>query len=216
MEPTAEQIATEAAALRPPDQLSAAELAAYLDGRLQGKDLERVETFLAENPESRAELVATARLLATAPEARAPEVRAPVSRRWVNLSLIGAAAAALALVILPLRNHPSATKHVSTERLATSDDGSGLKALSPDDSAVVVPASVRFTWAGVAGDSYQLTVTDAEGRIVWQTRTSDTAAILPATVTLSGPASFYWNVDALAADGTSITTGVRQFRVAAK
>lgn len=203
--------ASEASALTQPDSLSASDLAAYLDGRLEGKDLERVEIFLAEHPEARAELVAAARILATAPESRAPS-----TRRWVNWSFIAAAAAAIALVVLPLRDRPPQPTRVSTERRANVADGALLKTVSPEDGAMVQHAGVSFKWAGIPGNSYQLTVTDAEGRVMWKTTTSDTTAGLPASIGLSGPATYFWNVDALAADGSSITTGVHEFKVEAK
>jgi hypothetical protein len=59
-------------------------------------------------------------------------------------------------------------------------------------------------------------LTDAQGRTVWQSSTSDTVLILPEAIPLNGPASYYWNVDALAPDGSSTTTGIREIRVRAK
>lgn len=190
--------------------LSAEDVAAYIDGRLSGADLERVEAFLAANPDARAELVEASRLVATVPQ------RKPQSRRtWVVGSAVVAAAAAI-LIVLPLVSRRSQSLPVETERRSTADETARLRAVAPADAAPVSVDDARFVWNSVAGAQYKFTLTDANGAVVWETSTTDTVAVLPKDKRLSASNSYYWNVDALAEDGSSVTTGVRELRAVAK
>ncbi len=214
MEQSAEAVQTEVTTVSADGPLPPEDVAAYLDGRLSDEARERVESVLAGSAEARAELVEASRLIATIP-VRQTQPKRP----WVLVSAV-AAAAVLALVMGPSLSQKPATQQIATERRAPVSPGSGIRTLSPEDGALIgwsgARADVRFTWAAVPGATYQLTVTDAEGRTVWQADTTDTTLVLPQTVELSGPASYYWNVDALAPDGSSATTGVREFRVPKK
>lgn len=189
--------------------LSAADIAAYIDGRLSGADLERVEAFLAANPDARAELVEASRLVATVPQKK------PQSRRaWLVGSTLAAAAALL--VVVPLVNRQSQSLPVQTERRSTTDETGRLRAITPAEGAPVSMSDARFIWNSVPGAQYRFTLTDANGSVVWETSTADTVALLPKDKTLSASNSYYWNVDALAEDGSSVTTGVRELRAVVK
>jgi len=190
--------------------LSPEELAAYLDGRLSGKELERVEVMLASSAEARAELMDVSRLVATIPERRKP-----VGRRWMFVSAL-AAAAVLAIVLVPSLTRTPSPPRVATERRVIDDEGSRIRVISPPEGPSVSAGDVRFVWDGVAGASYQFTLTDVDGRVVWQSSTDDTTLVLPGSVKLGAQRSYYWNVDALAANGSSVTTGVRELKVSAK
>lgn len=207
MEQRAEATRGEVTAVIPDGPLPPEDVAAYLDGRLSGEELERVESVLAGSAEARAELVEASRLVATIPERQAQP-----KRQWVLVSAV-AAAAVLALVMIPSLSQKPAIQQVATERRAAVDGGARIRTVAPEDGEVVGSAGVRFTWDAVPAATYQLTVTDAQGRTVWQAATTDTTLVLPGIAKLSGPASYYWNVDALASDGSSMTTGVREFKV---
>jgi hypothetical protein len=190
--------------------LSAEDVAAYIDGRLSGEDLERVETFLAANPAARAELVEASRLVATVPQGKPQSKRA-----WVVGSTLVAAAAAL-LIVVPLVNRQSQSPPVQTERRSATDETARLRAIAPADGAPLSVSDARFIWNSVPGAQYRFTLTDANGSVVWETSTTDTVALLPKEKTLNASNSYYWNVDALAEDGSSVTTGVRELKVVVK
>jgi len=190
--------------------LSAEELAAYLDGRLSGKELERVEAMLASSPDARAELVEVSRLVATIPERRTL-----ANRRWILISAL-AAAAVVAIVMVPSLTRSPAAPQVATERRVIENDGSRIRVISPAEASPVSSRDLKFVWDGVPGSAYQFTLTDADGRVLWQRSTEDTTLVLPDSVKLAAERSYYWNVDALAANGSSVTTGVRELTVSAK
>jgi hypothetical protein len=105
---------------------------------------------------------------------------------------------------------------VETERRAVADDDVRLRTIAPGDGASVNESTPMFVWYSLPGATYQLTVTNADGGTVWQTSTGDTALSLPATARIAGGATYYWSVDALKDDGSSATSGVREFKLTAK
>jgi hypothetical protein len=68
--------------------------------------------------------------------------------------------------------------------------------------------------AAATGASYQLTLTDAEGSVVWTLATTDTMAMLPDTVTLAHASLYHWYVDGLLEDGRRASSGVHSFTTA--
>jgi hypothetical protein len=72
---------------------------------------------------------------------------------------------------------------------------------------------VRFVW-GSPGDatSYRVVLTSDAGEQLWTTSTADTTVSLPPSVRLAGE-HYYWSVDALTADGRTLFTGLREFRI---
>ena len=189
--------------------LSPEDLAAYLDGRLNGQELERVESVLADSPSAREELVDVSRMISTIPE-RKPVLR----RRWMLPSL--AAAAAVVLVTVPSLSRKPVERKVESDRRAVPDDDIRLRTLAPSDGATLNEDLPMFLWSALPGATYRLTVTTAEGETVWQTSTGDTAVSLPASTRISRGASYYWSVDALREDGSSATSGVLEFKLTAK
>ena len=59
-----------AAAVMDREPLTAGEIAAFLDGRLEGPELSRVQAVLAADPAARQELIKASRILASAPSSR--------------------------------------------------------------------------------------------------------------------------------------------------
>jgi len=91
----------------------------------------------------------------------------------------------------------------------------GLRALAPVDRDTVEGSGLAFAWSSQPGRSlYRLTLTDASGRALWLRDTPDTTLALPVDVSLSGGVTYFWYVDALDADGRSVTTGTRRFTIA--
>lgn len=198
------------------EHLSAADAAAYLDGRLDAADRARAESHLAACSDCRQELVELRTLLANAdPSADtgaasrvAPAVGHRGRRRSVALGVAAAAAVVLVAVATTSRR-PSAT----AER-ALSDAGEArLATHAPSDG--VAPGRVVFVWAPAGpASSYRLTLTDSGGAPVWSTGTTDTVVALPQDTRLVPGRRYHWYVDALVGDGQTITSGVRSFSTA--
>lgn len=190
----------------PEENISPEEMAAYIDGRLSAEERATVEERLARSPELRAELVAATRLVSTHEESRA---RRPFI--WRSATLLVTAAAAVALIAVLPRYRGFHQAPVPTERRADAEDGGRVRLLTPADAAVVPIASARFSWHPEGDASYRITIADASGATVWTTLTSDTTVTLPSAMSLRPGNHYYWYVDALRADGSSVTSGSQSF-----
>jgi len=194
------------AVMTPEEDISAEEMAAYIDDRLSSDERASVEARLARNPERRAELVEATRIVSQADLAK--------SRRhfpWKWAGVLAAAAAAVILVVLPNRHSDSLQPPSPAERRAAGEDGGRVNLLGPGDAAVVPIASARFAWQSEGDASYRITIADATGATIWTTLTSDTTVVLPASIVLRPGQHYYWYVDAMRIDGSSITSGPRSF-----
>jgi hypothetical protein len=187
------------------DSLRPHEIAAFLEGRLEGEELTRVELYLADHPSARQELIKASRIIQTAPQ---KEVKR--SRRLYPL--IGlAAAAAIAVVFI----RPAAVNQlkapVATERRGVADEADQVVLVSPLDAGEIKDRAQPLTWHAVDGATYAIVITDASGNKVVQTTTSDTSLVLPEGVKADG--TYYWRVDANSPDGSSSTSGYHEFRL---
>src|SRR5438105_3001947 len=110
---------TQSAAMTPEEDISAEEMAAYIDDRLASEERASVERRLAQNPDLRAELVAATRIVSAPDSAK--------SRRFIPWKAAGVFAAAVAamvlVVVLPNRNRDSRPSPVPAERRAEAEDG---------------------------------------------------------------------------------------------
>jgi len=194
-----------------PQHLSDWEAAAYVDGRLSAAARARAESHIENCPACRAEIIDVAHVLDSSAR---PAVRRP--RRRLLVSGLGiAAAAALAVVLL----RPPAS--IDRNRQQQREISGGVETEGVPTIAVVRPASGdtvagtdrRFVWHAVGGDAtYQLTLGDDAGRILWRTTTGDTTLTLPADVTRVGE-TYFWHVDALLPTGVTATTRAHSFIV---
>ena len=96
------------------------------------------------------------------------------------------------------------------------DSATGASPIAPGDTLPVDGSTPMFVWNAIAGATYHITLTNAEGGTVWQASTSDTAIALPTNARVLSGATYYWTVDALRDDGSSATSGVREFKAMAK
>lgn len=185
------------------DPLSPEQVAAFLDGKLEGAELEQVESQLAANPAARQELIKSARIIATTPSHGV--------KKWPRFyPLIGlAAAAAIAIVVIRPDKTSISTTPVSTERRSIADEPDRILLVSPANSQRVTKRDEPFTWRAVPGATYRVVISDASGNTAFQTDTNDTTLIIPPSVRDDG--IYYWRVDALAPDGTSLTSGIHDF-----
>ncbi len=189
------------------DHLSGAELAAYLDGKLEEGEKRRVQSHLADCDSCREEVVELTALF-----------HADTRRRRWTVGVPAAAVAAIAAVLLlsPLvqdgRDGPGERMRGSewaSEREAVLE----VEALAPAPGVMVTPDSIRFSWEGLEPDAtYRLTLTDEGGDPLWVHETSGTTVLLPQDVGLQPGGTYLWFVDALLADGRTATSGVLSFR----
>lgn len=192
------------------ESLSSGEVAAYLDGRLAGEELARVEDHLANNPSARREIIKASRIISSVPR------RETKSRRWIPAAAGLAAVAALTLIgILPKSVGREATP-VSSERRGLADEADKIDLVSPSDGERVTSNGMSFTWRPIGGATYRLVVSDAAGHTLLQRNTTDTLVTAPELSLKTGTGPYYWSVDALAPDGSSVTSGVREFVVPAR
>lgn len=183
---------------------SAEDMAAYVDGRIVGPDRERVEAHAAACPECRREIAEVTAMLAR-------------TRRRKSWQILAPAAAAAVIALLVLGPHAVKTGPDSLPRFRGPDSGAGagpaeIHVASPPDEGVVGSDGLRFVWrSGAPGTSYQLTLTDVEGDVIWTVGTTDTVAALPDTMELKPASTYHWYVDALLEHGRFATSGVHSF-----
>jgi hypothetical protein len=173
------------------------ELAAYLDRGLSAVDRERAEGHLAVCAECREQVLKSQEIL--------EEVRRP--RRLFIVSGLVAAAVAFFLIARP-HAHPSLIGERALERGSISSQS--LFSYGP--TGEVRRASLRFVWGSApAAASYRLTVTRTNGVGVWSLSSADTVASPPDSVSFAKGERYFWVADALLRDGSSRSTGLKEF-----
>jgi hypothetical protein len=188
-------------------ELSAADIAAFLDGRLDGEERKRVEACLADNPAARQELIKSARILASLPAARAPKA----FRSWI-LPLGGLAAAAAFLLLIDPGDQ-TRTDRLSTERQPASGNADRIELVSPGPDAGVVSTAINFAWRRYDGASYRVVISDETGHVLHQQSTSDTTLTVSLEKIAAAPGKLYWAVDALSENGSTISSGLSEFEL---
>jgi hypothetical protein len=175
------------------------EVAAYLDRRLPTVDRDRIEDHLAGCRECREEVMEARRLLAQA-------------RRPRRLALAGgllAAAAALVLLVRPAMLDPDGRGDDERPRV----DGATPALVAYGPTGEVSLSGLRFVWGPVpAAATYRLTLSGADGVPLWTASTADTALALADSIRLGPGRTYFWMADALLTDGTTRSTGLREFR----
>jgi len=188
-------------------------LAAYLDRALPAAERNAADAHLAACRSCRDELVAMTPLVGGHPA---------VSLRWLKLAAPAAAlaAAAIAFTMLgPSRTTPgpatSPGDRMRESTLVGSVGGRALTVVAPGEADTVQRDAVRFAWRSAGSNAtYLLKLADESSSVRWTVDTADTTVTLPDSVQLDRGRSYHWWVDALTADGRSLSTGVRRFRTA--
>ncbi|MGH2625338.1 MAG: zf-HC2 domain-containing protein [Anaerolineales bacterium] len=181
--------------MRGPDSshLEPGEVAAYVDRRLVGAVLARVEAHLADCATCRVEVIEVARIRASVPGLRPWRVLVPAA----------AVAAVLLLVLTPegMDRHRELAVATTIAPVLIEPMGS----ISPP---------VTFHWSSVPkSDRYQLTVYDSAGSIVWKTQTTDTALTVADSVWPAAGQWYYWKVEARAEVGRWVASDLSSFTI---
>lgn len=177
------------------DEMALAEL---VDGAGDPERRAALMTHLAACVVCRGTVASLARFLAQ-PAARAEVAKvAGSTRRWSRLALPGigiAGVTAAAVVLFVVSGLWKVDQRLaSSQREVTLTVGVAPEAVAPVGR---VEAPNRFVWAGVPlADRYQLIVFDAQGTVVWEAQTRDTALALPASIGLRAASPYFWRVRA--------------------
>jgi len=172
------------------------EVAAYLDRRLPEDERSRLEGHLAGCRACREELIEL--------ELLRHRLRRP-GRLAVAAAMATAAAAAVVFVVWP------GIGARDKEAIRGTQIGNALVAYGPIGETSL--ESIRFVWgAAPHATTYRLTVSNSGGIILWSGSAADTAAVLPDSVILRRGDSYAWMADALLEDGTTRSTGLREFQ----
>lgn len=185
---------------------SASEVAAFIDGTLADGDRERVETYFADNPSSRRELIQASKIVSTLPAERGRDTR------WAQISGLVAAAAVAVILLRPGGLPPKPVSSPSGQR-GVLEETQSVTVVAPGAELTAGGARRAFVWRSIEGATYRLVVSDAAGKTILRQNTSDTTVSVPASFDVLGAGTYYWTVDASAPDGSSITSGVREFTI---
>jgi hypothetical protein len=170
------------------------EIAAYLDRSLTSVQRDRVEDHLAACQDCRQHLLETKELLERV-------------RRPRKLLVGGALAAAAVLVFVLVRPNPAAM-----DLAIMRHDGLDVPVVAYRPIGTASRAGLQFVWSAVRGaESYRLTVSGEDARTVWSSSGIDTLAALPDSVVLRLNERYHWVADALLSDGSTRSTGLREF-----
>ena len=188
------------------EHLAIHEIAAYLEHRLDDASRRAVEAHLVECVECRHEVMEGQQVLRGVPHAR--------GRRPIALLGTLVAAAVLVVAVLPrdeTRDGPPVERGAQT---VIGGAPSPIVVVEPLDSARLADDPATFVWRSSPGVSlYQVTLTDERGHALWSASTKDTVLRRPGAREARSPARYYWYVDALRADGSTVSSGVHGFRV---
>jgi Putative zinc-finger len=173
------------------------EIAGYLDGGLPALEREAVEAHLAVCPDCRRDLLESKTVL--------NRVRRP---RRLLVGSAAVAAAALLVIAVPTMRRDGVDPAASRMREAASP----ADVISYGPTGEVPISSIRFVWGAVRDAvTYRLTVTRSDAAPVWKFSGPDTAVALPDSILLVPGERYFWVTDVLLSDGTTRTTGMREF-----
>jgi hypothetical protein len=179
-------------------------MAAYLSGTISATEREMVESHLADCRSCRQQVISARRLL---------------HPQRANRPLLWIAPAAAAAVVAWIAFGPSLGPRRPVDDVVrgnqdsvTADAAATLLVISPVNGDTVERAGVVFAWRGTGGQPlFRLTLSDVSGKELWSEQTRDTTLVLPGNVSLDPGRTYFWYVDALGADGRSLTTRTRRF-----
>lgn len=145
---------------------------------------------------------------------------APEKRRWLGIGVVGSALAAAGIAALLIvgpragvESDRSEPTHRDSPTEAPTDGVLRMEIVRPADEALLLADSVIFEWRPASADAlYSLTLTDANGDLVWRSTSRDTVVLLSGDVALAS-GSYFWYVDARLEDGRTASTGAHTFTI---
>lgn len=187
---------------QPTQHLRSRLVAAYVAARLDAEERAAAEAHLALCEQCRREVVEVSRLL--------------VKRRRAGQLLPAAGIAAAAMIAMVIGISLLGEPTTSDSTRAVRAPSQSIRALTPvepaPDVSLAVGDDILFVWRATEdGSTYRLTLTDETGDPVWSAETSDTMAFLPARAGPDRPGTYFWFIDALGSDGSTLTSGTRRF-----
>jgi anti-sigma factor RsiW len=181
----------------PDEHLTAEQAAAYLDRSLPDPERTMAAAHLARCRACRDEIVALTDVVRPAGSSRT---------RW-RVAAGLAAAAALALVVLPRDRTPPPEPH-------RAPPGSELQGPMPVLPQGAGPRPASFQWHPFPGSArYQVTLFDTTGGAIARLETQDTAVALPDSVPLAPTRRYYWRVEGADDRGRWIGSDLVPFEV---
>lgn len=167
------------------EHLEADEVAALIDGTLDGDARATVESHLASCPDCRAEVVAVSSIVRMLPAERS------VRRRVWLPATVAAVAAALLVAVWP---RPTGAPESPVHREEAVTTTVAPRPLAP---VGVVRTTTPFVWSSVPyADRYHVRLFDPDGMVIWEVETTDTVATPPASVITRERVSYFWRVEA--------------------
>jgi hypothetical protein len=175
------------------------EIAAFVDNGLDTRKRSEIEDHLVRCGECRENVIRTQDIID----------RSRRSRRLASAAVVVLAAAAITLIAVPTLRRSSIDNR---DAIRADDNTSSLVAYGPIGDLKAAPS--RFTWGSLRGAiSYRITLTTDTGVAVWSSSVTDTTIVLPASVSLERGTRYMWVVDAVTNDGTTRSTGLREFGI---
>lgn len=198
----------------PTRHLTESQLAGYLEHALSASERGLVEAHLDECAACREEVVAVAGLAASyQSNAEASPASKRSRRRWWPLALGGALAASAAGLLLLRQPAKEPSPVIQSIRAPATDEGRArIEVVAPSTAAADPSSSRTFVWRRSGADSYRFFLLSESADPLWTHETSDTALILPASVSLLPGHDYFWRVDAVG-DGLMASTGARLLRI---
>ena len=185
----------------PTQHLRSRLVAAYVARRLDAEERAAAESHLAVCAECRREVIEVSGLLQR-------------RRRTAQLLPVAGIAAAAVLTLLAgvsLIGGPE-TGSTGAVRAPVAPEHALTAVMPAPNASLSTGDEILFVWSAAdVGSTYRLTVLDETGGPVWSVETGDTVAVLPAHAGPGGPGTYFWFVDALASDGSTLTSGAQRF-----
>jgi len=186
--------------------LSVDDVAGMVDGRLPADRRALVEAHLAVCSLCRTEVAQASSIVGSLP------ARSRIPVRWIA----GVAAAVLVVAIVPLVR---STRDVAVPKGERASPGhpETLTALAPTADAQMPADSLKFAWRSVSGvTTYHLFVTDSVGAPVYDVATAETTVVSNGIPQLSPGVRYFWRVDALSSDGSTVNSPSIGFSIRAR
>ena len=180
------------------------QIAAFLDNGLSAAERDTVTRHLASCDECRA-LVGPAREISKRTRTARP--------LWATAAGLAAAAVLIVSVSVRSRSTPGDVDRVRTATTTTVETPQ-LAAKSPESGASVSLDTLVLRWESAGqGTTYEVSIVDDSGALVWNARVDSVGIAPPREVTdrLRAGSTYYWRADALLSDLRTASTGPQGF-----